>query len=323
MADALTQAPVKKEKEFVEIGKQKVLKGSNEYTALTTEYDPAIKYMFHLATPNMERELPVMMVENNKSRIMPHQEFKPYQNIVLTSQIIWNNARAVIRYYDGCESLFVSDQPKEKELIDQLIKQTQPKAFLEGKFGCHGDEKMLLLYLNICSWNVESPFRTRTANGIFVPVNKGKKATLEGSKLDQTEEALKFAKEATLEKMIIHGGYLGIPAMDYDSGNDLTENEMRIAYRKEALRNSAYFIETYGNKAIEIKYYISKALEKGVISNKANPNKATWGSNDTVICDISGLKSSEAIGQRIFEFSQTSEGEEFAIQLTAIYKKNS
>lgn len=321
MADALTKAPEKKETKYVEFGKQKVIDGSNEHISLTTEYDPAIKYMFHLATPNLERELPVMMIENNKARLMPHQEYKPYQNIVLTSQIIWNNARTVIRYYDGCESIFVSEQPKEKDVLDQLMRQTQPKAFLEGKFGCFGDEKMLLLYLNICSWNGESPFRTRTANAIFVPVNKGKKATAEGNRLDQTEKALKLAKEASFEKMVIHGGFLGIPTMDFDSGNDLIEEEIRIAYRKEALRNSAYFIETYGNKAIEIKYYINKALGAGVISNKANPNKATWGANDTVICDISGLKSPEAIGQRIFEFSQTSEGEEFAIQLAAIYKK--
>ncbi len=118
--------------------------------------------------------------------------------------------------------------------------------------------------------------------------------------------------------MMIHAGYLGIPMIDYDSGNELTDDEVRAEYRKEALRNSAHFIESYGNKAIEVRYYIDKAWAAGDINNKFNPNKATWGKNNSVICDISGLKSPEAITQRIFEFSQTAEGDEFVIQLKAI-----
>ena len=58
---------------------------------------------------------------------------------------------------------------------------------------------------------------------------------------------------------------------------------------------------------------------KGLISNKFNPNKATWANSNNVICDISGLRSNEAIGEKLFEFSQLSEGEEFVIQLRALF----
>lgn len=134
------------------------------------------------------------------------------------------------------------------------------------------------------------------------------------------EQAIGYAKEATRTKMLIHANYLGIPTTDWDSGNDLSDNEIRTAYRKEALQNPQNFIETYGNKSIEVKYFIDKALESGLINNKFNSNKATWSSSNSEICDISGLRSPEAIASKLFEFSQLEDGEEFVIQLKSIYK---
>lgn len=291
---------------------------SKEEAFLAQEFDTSKKYMFELSSKNLERELPVFDMVTK--RPVPHQEFKPFHNIVFTSQIVWKGSRANIRYYDGCDSIFVSDQPKERETIDQLMKQTRKRFFEKGKFGCFGDERMLLLYLNACSWNGESPFKTRTSDTVFVSVNADKKATQESTKLDMIEQAIGYAKEATRTKMLIHANYLGIPTTDWDSGNDLSDNEIRTAYRKEALQNPQNFIETYGNKSIEVKYFIDKALESGLINNKFNSNKATWSSSNSEICDISGLRSPEAIASKLFEFSQLEDGEEFVIQLKSIYK---
>jgi hypothetical protein len=315
MANATDIAPSKKDTILIE--GHEVKKGSKEHKFLELEFDPSKKYMFELAQQNIERELPI--VDVREKRAVPHQKFKPYQNLVLTSQIVWNGQRANIRYYDGCGSIFVSQQPQDKDTIEQFIKQTRRRDFLEGRFGCMGDEKQLLRYLIICSWNAQSEFRTTTANGIFIPLDKGKQALVESSKLDQIETALNYAKEATENKMMIHAHYLGIPTMDYDSGNELTIKEIRTAYRQWAIKNSAKFIETYGNKNIEVKYYIDKALEKGLISNKFNPNKATWNESNGIICDISGLKHNDAIAERLFEFSQNEEGAEFKLQLMALF----
>jgi hypothetical protein len=282
------------------------------------DFDITKKYMFELAISNQERELPIIEVEGQKARSIPTPKFKPYQNIVLTSQIIWKGQRRILRYYDGCSSIFADEQPKDKKELDEYIKTTTPRAFLEGKFGAFGDERMLLLYLNICSWNADSPFRTRSANAIFISSSSLKVVSEESRKLQQTEDALKLAKEAPRNKMLIHAAFLNIPSVDYDSGNELTDDEIRVQYRKRALSDAAYFIESFGNKAIEIKYYINQALLKGLITNKHNANKSTW-QNGNVICDISGLKSNEAIGEKIFEFSQLSEGEEFVIQLKALF----
>jgi hypothetical protein len=327
MADALeqTEAPLKKKgtrkkrEEIViekEVPKEKE-KLTKEDIALAQQFDTEKKYMFQLAEETPVRELPVINVREKRAE--PHKKFKPWQNIVLTSQIVWNGQRRTIRFYDGCTTLFVDEQPKEKDIIEGYIKQTKQRVFLEGKFGCFGDERMLLLYLFICSWNTDSEFRTRTASPIFKATNADKIATEESRRMDAIEEAMRLAREASSTKMKIHANFLGIPETDYDSGNELTEKEIRTAYRQRAADSPTEFIESYGNKSIEIKYFIDKALEKGLISNTFNANRATWKGSNTEICDISGLKSHVAISERLFEFSQLDAGEEFKIQLKALF----
>lgn len=324
MAHAETEtAPVKKSKIVkIQLGEtiEEAEEGSNEHAVLSQEFDPSKKYMFELAMENPPRDLPVVMMEGQKTYYAPVKKFKPWHNIVLTAQIVWRGNRRIVRYYDGCETIFADKQPKDRELINQLIAQTNKDRFIlrDGKVGFYGDDRMVLLYLMIASWNVDSLFRTRTADGIFKSVNADKIATKESEKLDETETALQYAKDAPRTKMLIHAAYIGIPTVDWDSGNERSEAEIRTDYRKEALRNSSEFLKSYGNKSIEIRYYINKALEKGTITNRTNPNKASWGSSGREICDISGLKSNEAIGQKLFEFSQTEEGEEFVLQLKAI-----
>lgn len=320
MADANPPLAPEKKQPVVEKKQVESEKYKFEREYLKMEFDDKKKYMFELAVENLERELPVIGMVGQKARPEPHKRYKPYQNIVLTSQIIWKGQRRVVRYYDGCSSIFADEQPKEKDEVAEFIAQTQRRHFNDGKFGCFGDERMLLLYLNICSWNANSPFRTRSADAVFVSVDKAKIATSETVKLDETEKALQLAKGAPLKNMIIHANYLEIPTTDYDSGNPLDEAEIRAKYRKFALRESAIFLESYGNEKLEVKYYINEALKSGLITSKPNANKASWKGSENVICDISGLKSNEGIAEKLFEFSQLEEGEEFLIQLKALFK---
>lgn len=311
MADAnTTLAPSKKEQEKFPL----------EKAALEQEFDPNKKYLFELAVENMVREMPVMITEGQRSYAAPHRRFKPFQNIVFTSQIIWKGQRRNIRYYDGCTSIFVDEQPREKEEIDQLIAQTKKRNFLEGKFGCYGDERQLLLYMNICSWNANSPFRTKSADSIFVSVDTAARASKEIEKLDAIEDAITLAKEATDKKMMIHGNYLGIEMYDFDTESDKSPAEIRALYRRKAIEDPNAFITSYGNKDIELRYYIDKAWEQGLMTNKENPNKVVWKSSGREVCDISGLRAPEAITQKIFEHCKLDEGAEVVIQLQALFK---
>lgn len=330
MADATLVAPLNKEgvttkkDEWIEIGddKEKVKPGSNEFLFLSQNFDAGKRYMFELADELPAPTYPV--IETTKSgRVnipLKPTRFTPRRNIILTSQIIWNNQRRNIRYYDGCTTIFVDKQPQDKATIDQLIANTNKNKFLfiDGEWGCEGYERWLLLYMNIASWNVESPFRTKTANGIFKSSDGDRIANETTLKIDQMEEALQYAREATEIKMKVHAGYLGISEMDR-VGNERTPKQIRALYREEATKDPAGFIKSYGNTEIEVDYFIKKAWEAGTISNKMNPNMATWGSKNTKICDISGLKSSDAICQKIFEYSQTEDGSEFLVQLKALY----
>lgn len=309
MADALTKdAPLKEEK-----------KQASEAEVFLPEFkfDVNKKYMFELAAKNVEREIPVYLVEGRTQRPLPHKEHKPFHNIVLTSQIVWNGQRRNLRYYDGCTSLFADEQPKDKEMIDQLIRQTKKRNFTDGKFGVYGDERMLLIYLMICSWNANSKYRTRTADAVFVPKDENLVADLETERLDLQEEAFDKAKAASKKKMLIHANFLQIPTVDWDSGNELSEKAIRAEYRKYALKNPADFLKSYGDEKLEIKYNINKAWESGLINNKTNPNKAAW-KTGREICSISGLKSQDAITTALFEFSQGENGEEFLLQLKAL-----
>lgn len=324
MADAVITAPLnqgadakKLPKKEVTVSGEVVFEGSNEHLALTKEFDPEKKYMFELAAQIPEPELPV--IDMRTHRPLPHDKFSKFRNITYTSQIVWKGQRRGVRYYDGCDSIFIDRQPKDKESIDQFIKSTKRRNFVEGKFGCYGEDRMLLIYLNICSWNGNSPFKTRTSPTVFVSKNPDKAATEIDNKLDLIEKAMQLAREASEDKMRIHSDYLGISHIDYDSGNDLSLKEIRALYREEASRRPQKFIESYGNKAIEIKFYIQKALETGLINNTFNPNKATWRGSNNVICDISGLKTHESIAEKLFEFSQFEEGEDFVIQLKALF----
>jgi len=130
MADATTKAaPL-----IIEVLGQKVTKDSKEHKALTMEFEQGKKYMFELAEQVPLRENAV--VDMVTKRNIPHKKFKPFQNLVFTSQIVWNGGRVNIRYYDGCESIFVSDQPKDKDVVDQLIRQTQQRSFFGRKIRC-------------------------------------------------------------------------------------------------------------------------------------------------------------------------------------------
>ena len=323
MAQAAT-APLKKvEAEWIEVGegneKERVVKDSKEHKALIQEFEASKKYMFELAVEAPHRHYPV--IDMRTQRPVPHKRFKPSQNMVMTSQIVWNGQRRIIRYYDGCTSLFTDKQPKEKELIEQLILQSSRKEFIDGKIGFYGDERMLLVYAYMCSWNVDSPFRTRTATGVFRSIDAGVLADSKVAKIDKIELALKYAKEASETKMRIHADFLGISNVDYDSGNDKTEKEIRAEYKEKAMDDPYHFVESYGNRSIEVKYYIDKALLDKTIDTTFNPNKATWGSSHSEIVDISGLKSHEAISQRLFEYSQSEEGSDFLIQIKAIYNE--
>ena len=124
MANALKEAPLKKQGQAI---KEYESKEDEMLDMMGIELDPDKRYVFELAEENPVRELPV--IDARANRALAHKKYKPYQNMVLTSQIVWKGKRVNLRYDDGCDTIFASDQPKEKETIDQFIKSTRRREF--------------------------------------------------------------------------------------------------------------------------------------------------------------------------------------------------
>ena len=111
---------------------QEAPKKSREQFLPQFKFDVNKKYVFEAAIQVPERDLPV--VDMVTKRPAPHKKFSPYRNIVLTSQIVWEEERRTIRYYDGCTTLFVDEQPKEEKIIAALDgKNPQRVIYVPGR----------------------------------------------------------------------------------------------------------------------------------------------------------------------------------------------
>lgn len=267
-----------------------------------------------------------MVYEGMSSRPAPEPKYKPFRNLLKRSTIIWDGSdgkpagRRILRYYDGCTTLFVDEQPIDKETIDGFVANTRPLALVQGEVVVYGYDTMLIKYFDMCSYNRDSPYRIPTVEAIFYKVDSDQIGDIENERLDELETALKFAKETPYKKMVVHGTHLGILEIDLQTQNKLTENSYRALYRAEALANAKEFIRTYTDRSIEVKYWVEKSIENGSISTTMIPNMACWGAKGTPICDISGVKSGSGVVEKIVEFSQMAEGEDFVLQLQALYR---
>lgn len=290
------------------------------------------KYVYMLAQENEARG----RVFDEDGRPRPDPKYPPRRNVLLRSSIIWDGSdyqenengvriagqkagRRLIRYYDGCQSLFIDEQPKDPETIEQLVRSTRELYFINGYLEVYGYDTKLKEYLDICSWNAESKFRVRTSPAIFKMLDTEAIAAFEAAKLDMQDKAMEYAKTAKESHMRVHAKFLGIPEVDLRTGQKLSEKALRTEYRKAAIADAKRFTESYNDKTIHIKAWIEKAMDSGEISTTILANKAVWAKKGAEICDISGIKSKEGILNKLIEFSQLEEGAEFVEMLKALY----
>ena len=294
---------------------------------VNTEFPENMKYTYVLAFKNEARGR--VFDENGNKR--GDAEYPSRRNVLLRSSIVWPKdtkdpfnpdkprtaGRHLIRYYDGCSTLFVDDQPRERETIDQLVNSTRDLYFIHGYLEIQSYDRMLKLFMDWASWNEGSPFRVMTVDPIFKMLDPEKSRVEEGVDLDKIEEAMKLASEASEKKMVIHAKFLDIPTIDYVTRIELSPAALRTEYRKAAMKDTKRFLATYNDESMHFKYWIEKAMVEGELSTTKIPNRAAWARKGVVICDISGFTTHEAILNRLIEHAKTNE--EFAEQLKALY----
>lgn len=301
--------------------------------SFTEEVDYNQRFMYVLAEKN-DRLGGVYDAKTNRE--ITGSSYKPYRNLLLTCAILWDGSDLVldeqgrilsgfpkgkrhICYYDGCSSIFVDEQPKENATRTKLLEATRQISFNNGYLSVFGYETKLKEFCDIASWNGDSPYRLPSAPVVYLNVDSESEKAAISDSLDSLEEALKMAKEASDMHVLVHGRYLGVPELDGITGNPLSQKAIRALYRKKAQDSPDEFIKSFSDKSISIKYFVEKAIEAGEINTNTNTNKVVWRKSGQVITDISGIKSQEGIRSALVEFAQSTEGEEFAIQLKALY----
>jgi hypothetical protein len=281
------------------------------------------RFVYVLVAENEKRG---MVYDGMSNRPASEPKYKPYRNLLRECSILWDGSdgkpagRRKLRYYDGCNTLFADEQPTDEKTIEKYMANTRQLFFLQGELVCYGYDTMLKKYLDMASFNESSEYRIPSIAPIYRMVDIEKIGEKENEMLDALETALRYAKENSYAKMIIHANYLGIPEIDGQTQNRLSEKSLRSLYRKEASRDPEKFIESYTDRSIEVKYWVEKSIENGTISTSIIPNMACWGSQGTPICDLSGVKTPTGIVDKIVEFSRLAEGEEFVLQLQSLYK---
>lgn len=297
------------------------------------ELDVLRKYTYVLSLKNEARGR--VFDENGNRR--PDPEYPPRRNLLYRSSIVWPKdtydpfnpekvrkaGRHLIRYYDGCTTLFVDDQPSQKDVIDQLVSSTKDRWFENGYLAVFGYDKLLKIYMDWASWCADSEFRVPTTDPIYLLLDSDKSRELEAMEMDKMEEAMEKAKKSVTpdSRMMIHARFLNIPSIDSITSQVLSPDAIRTEYRKSAKNNPAEFLKTYNDKTLSTKYWVEKAMTNGDISTTIIPNKAVWKKEGSVICDISGLKASDSILNKLIEFSETADGAEFKENLSTKYDK--
>jgi hypothetical protein len=289
--------------------------------------DKDVRYGYMLAQEAPKREGQFEVV-NNAARALRSRKFKPVLNLLRRSHIIWPGdedreaGKYAIRYYDGCTSLFEDEQPKDKATIDEFMKTTDDAKlmFRDGYLYVYGYDKMLKQYLDWCSWNGQSPYRVPTVEPVFVPLDVEGTADKDSDDLDQLMKALELAKNAPAKKMRVHGRFLGVAEMDFNTGNKYSDKAYRAEYRKLAKLNPSEFIKTYNDESIELQNWIERSMESGDISTSVIPNNAVWKKTGVIICDISGLKTPDSVLNKLIEYAKSEDGDAFRELLTATFK---
>jgi len=294
--------------------------------SLEQAHDVERKYAYVLARKNERRG--GIFDENNRQRT--EQEFKPYLNILFTSSIFWKGGkdpfsgkdraagRYSICYYDGCTTLFVDDQPRELETLKALKTATKQCNFDYGVFFVEGYDIMLKTYMDWASYNEDSPYRVGSVEVKWKNVDAEKDILSEGELIDMEDRVRELAAKAPEKKMRIHGRYLGIQMEDPVTNVPLSEKAIRIEYRKIAKSNPRWFEESYNDKTVEIRLWITDAINTGQLSTTIIPGRVTWKSGAEVL-DVSGIKSTDIIIDKLVEFSQTDNGSDFLGQIKSLY----
>lgn len=178
------------------------------------------------------------------------------------------------RCLKGIDSIWVDDQDGLEPNYDDY----EDLIFVYGKLLVKGWEKNKLSALMNQDGFEAKKYKKANSKTIYRLVDEEKELE---SVLDSFEvefEALKTAKECSLEEMLAFAYALGINTAQ-------NEKKVRSEFIAKAKSNPRYFLKYFVDPKNQISYLVHKALTEGIISDSAVTGKLVWSESRKVIMD--------------------------------------
>jgi len=180
------------------------------------------------------------------------------------------------RCIKGFDSIWVDEQ----EGIDVVtLDDLEDLVFIDGRMIVKGFEKNKLSALFNQDSFESKKYRKNDIPVAFKLVDEDADISKALDSLDVEYEALKIAKECSVEEMLPFAHVLGI-----DTG--ASENSIRRDFIVKAKSNPKYFVKYFVDPKNEIVYNVFKALNENIISSSVIQGKLVWTESRKVIMDV-------------------------------------
>lgn len=183
------------------------------------------------------------------------------------------------RFLHNFPTIWVDEQVDPEPTRDELAAAENDIVFRQGFLRVSGHEVMKLkaLKLNNGFQDCERPLKNVTKEYMLLDQDKIDKEVLQH--LDDSFEAEKCAREATVEEMYAVGYYFGI---DMSKSDDAIRKE----FISKARSNPKLFNREFVNPKNKYKYRFMCALDDNIISGTIVPTKLYYVESNTPILDL-------------------------------------
>ena len=211
-----------------------------------------------------------------------------------------------IRYIDGYSSIFVDEQEVNGPVPDSVINSSKNIITFEfGHLTVPSWNKTLYQFLLLSNQCEQNTNKTRQTKNVYKLVNLGvsdENIVELGKKKDL---AYDLARNASIEDMIPHAKFLGIPFIHATTGEERDYDAIREDYKAMALSSPENFLLFANNPRIKTIYIIEQAIKQNLITTDLVKNQLHWVATKQLITELNpSIKPVEAIA----DFAATEEG---------------
>lgn len=250
------------------------------------------------------------------NKVEPHYiGAPPYQPKaqIAPSLPVYDDKRKIsreIRFVEGVNTFWVDEQ---KDVPKESISQRQwTPTFINGTLTLRSPvDNMKILFM--FAHDQYDDIKQRVGQKVkFTLANKTLNAEDLSKQLDTQDEAIISAKTATnMDEIKAHLAYMNISILD-GFNQVMSDDAIKIAYRKAARSNPELFMKSFGNPAVKIKASIKAKIASSEIDLNKVKGQAHWGETGALITALDLTKDPVDF---LVEFAASANGKEFLKKL--------